>query len=70
MMSLFNELPVDITVTSDASGNWGCGAFSGDKWFQVQWNSKNQSNLDSHKGATSNHTRMHRVGEKVERAAC
>ena len=21
----------------DASGSWGCGAFSGDKWFQIKW---------------------------------
>ena len=25
------------TVTSDASGNWGCGAWCGNKWFQFQW---------------------------------
>ena len=24
-------------LTSDASGNWGCGAFTGSKWFQFQW---------------------------------
>ena len=24
-------------LASDASGLWGCGAWSGDKWFQVQW---------------------------------
>ena len=27
----------DSTVTSDASGNWGCGAFWGSAWFQLQW---------------------------------
>ena len=27
----------DITVTSDASGGWGCGAFWESKWFQLQW---------------------------------
>ncbi len=28
----------DVTVTSDASGNWGCGAFSsGGEWFQFEW---------------------------------
>ena len=27
-----------VTVTADASGSWGCGAFSSDhQWFQVQW---------------------------------
>jgi len=26
------------TVTSDASGNWGCGAFTaGGEWFQLEW---------------------------------
>jgi len=24
-------------MASDASGHWGCGAWSGDRWFQVQW---------------------------------
>jgi len=24
-------------VISDASGNWGCGAFTGDQWFQLEW---------------------------------
>ena len=24
-------------ISSDASGSWGCGAFSGDKWFQIKW---------------------------------
>ena len=27
-----------IELTSDASGNWGCGAWCGLKWFQMQWN--------------------------------
>lgn len=32
------RLPVPSTiVTSDASGNWGCGAFSGSQWFQLAW---------------------------------
>ena len=25
------------SVTSDASGNWGCGAYSGSEWFMLQW---------------------------------
>ena len=25
------------TVTSDASGGWGCGAWSGSSWWQLQW---------------------------------
>ena len=27
----------DTVVTSDASGTWGCGAFSGTQWLQLQW---------------------------------
>ena len=27
----------DITVHSDASGGWGCGAYSGNSWFQLEW---------------------------------
>ena len=26
-----------VEFTSDASGNWGCGAWSGTAWFQFQW---------------------------------
>ena len=26
-----------VTVTSDASGSWGCGAWSDKSWFQWQW---------------------------------
>lgn len=29
--------PPAIEVTSDASGSWGCGAWSGSKWFQMRW---------------------------------
>ena len=28
------EVP-DMVLTSDASGNWGCGAYSGGKWFML-----------------------------------
>ncbi len=26
-----------FTVTSDASGTWGCGAYEAELWFQLQW---------------------------------
>ena len=26
-----------IEVVSDAAGNWGCGAWSGDQWLCVRW---------------------------------
>lgn len=27
----------EVLLTSDASGVWGCGAYSGSNWFQVEW---------------------------------
>ena len=30
---------VDVEVFSDASGSWGCGAYSGSQWFQLAWSS-------------------------------
>ncbi len=27
----------DATVTSDASGTWGCGAYLGKEWFMLEW---------------------------------
>lgn len=29
--------PPDITITSDASGSWGCGAIWDHRWLQLQW---------------------------------
>lgn len=26
-------------LTSDSSGRWGCGAYCGGRWFQLQWSS-------------------------------
>jgi len=34
-----------VTLVSDASGNWGCGAFWGRDWFHLPWNNALQ---DSH----------------------
>ena len=28
---------ISYTVYTDASGSWGCGALSGDRWLQIQW---------------------------------
>jgi hypothetical protein len=28
----------EIPLTSDASGSWGCGAWVGNEWFQMEWN--------------------------------
>ena len=27
----------ELTFCSDASGSWGCGAWSGQQWFQIPW---------------------------------
>ena len=26
-----------MTITSDTSGGWGCGAWWGHKWFELRW---------------------------------
>ena len=28
---------IEGSITSDASGGWGCGAFSGEEWFMLRW---------------------------------
>ena len=30
----------EITLTTDASGSWGCGAWHGDHWLQLQWDDR------------------------------
>lgn len=30
------QLP-EVTLASDVSGSWGCGALQGRSWFQCQW---------------------------------
>ena len=35
--------PPDVMFTSDASGSWGCGAWSQQHWFQLQWDDSIQS---------------------------
>ena len=40
-MSLIRDTTLQspsIEIWSDASGGWGCGAWWGCNWFQVQWN--------------------------------
>ena len=34
-MSALAKCPTEVTVTSDASGLWGCGAFSAHHWFAI-----------------------------------
>ena len=35
---LINSNSTEVLLTSDASGLWGCGAWQGNQWFQVEWN--------------------------------
>lgn len=37
MMSPSHPPTPSATITSDASGGWGCGAYCEDKWFQLAW---------------------------------
>ena len=37
LMSSLAKRPAEVTVTSDASGSWGCGAFCNKEWFSLQW---------------------------------
>ena len=37
MMRSMSNHCTSAEVTSDASGSWGCGAFSGTSWFKLQW---------------------------------
>jgi len=37
MMQAVRRATPAARITSDASGNWGCGAFSGQSWFQLKW---------------------------------
>ena len=45
MMSTICTKPAQHSVTSDASGSWGCGAFSGQQWFQIAWSNYPQTDL-------------------------
>ena len=40
MLSSLNSQPAVATITSDASGSWGCGAVCGQEWFQLSWDGK------------------------------
>ena len=40
MSTIGRRQPPNIVITSDASGSWGCGAFSSEgQWFQCMWSS-------------------------------
>ena len=37
MMRMVKDTTPAALVTSDASGGWGCGAYSGTSWFMLKW---------------------------------
>ena len=37
LMSAIGRDSPEFTVTSDAAGSWGCGAYSENHWFQLKW---------------------------------
>jgi len=37
MLTSVNKLHPNAVITSDASGSWECGAWSGREWFQLKW---------------------------------
>ena len=37
MMQMGQEAQPEATVTSDASGSWGCRAYVGEHWFMLKW---------------------------------
>ena len=37
MLSALGDQQPSVTLTSDASGSWGCGAYWGSHWFQLAW---------------------------------
>lgn len=39
MMSVVNKAnpEFEVSIVSDASGSWGCGALNGQEWFQLKW---------------------------------
>ena len=39
MMRIHQGMPPEVTATSDASGSWACGAYSGKHWFMLKWSS-------------------------------
>ena len=55
-----------VELTSDASGNWGCGAWCGLKWFQVQSDDHTNNFFNSKKRAHSNYYCNSNLGDKLD----
>ena len=43
MMSVVNRTSPEFSLTTDASGSWGCGGFSNTQWFSLKWATKAMS---------------------------
>ena len=41
-IATLNDNEPSVRLTSDASGSWGCGAWSGSAWLQLKWNNQAQ----------------------------
>ena len=37
MMSVVEKINPKVSLTTDASGSWGCGGFSSNQWFSLKW---------------------------------
>jgi len=37
ILTSINTIQPNAIITSDYSGSWGCGAWSGREWFQLKW---------------------------------
>ena len=59
-----NQYKADISVTSDTSGSWGCGAFALPYWLDAH---RTPIIIDSSEGTNSSGTRSSLIWEGVER---
>ena len=56
----------DVTITSDTSGTWGCGAWCQQRWFQLQWPDIIQNKHIAH----AHHNCNLHIGQGAQRKAC
>lgn len=56
----------DVTITSDTSGTWGCGAWCQQKWFQLQW----PDIIQNKHIARAHHNCNLYMGQGAQRKAC
>ena len=55
MMSAVNKArpEFEVSIISDASGSWGCGALNGREWFQLKWAGHGSSREYHHRDSSS-----------------